>query len=112
MEMRAKDPRYRIEPQGGEDGGLPLVIQPRGDARVGHLCEWLRERPDWVQDRLTAHGALLFRGFEVDAGEDFEQVARSVYPELKNEYLRTSPSRRRIPSSRRIHGADPTALHT
>ena len=60
METRAKDPRYQIEPQGGED---------------------------------------------------FEQVARAVDPELKNEYLSTSPSRRRTPSSCRIHGADPTALH-
>jgi hypothetical protein len=80
---------YRIAPLNAS--GLPLVVRPDGDAGVTRLVAWLRERPDWVQDRLAAHGALLFRGFAVASGEDFEAIARAIDPELKNEYLGTSP---------------------
>ncbi len=74
---------------------LPLVILPGGDdatARdVGALCQWLKDESDQVQRWLTEHGALWFRGFAVEGPEDFERVARAVDPELKNEYLGTSP---------------------
>ncbi len=84
METRAKDPRYRIEPQGGEEGGLPLVIQPRGDARVGRLCEWLRERPDWVQDRLTTHGAPRFAASRSTAVRTSSRWRRSAASRASN----------------------------
>jgi alpha-ketoglutarate-dependent taurine dioxygenase len=80
---------YRV---GGE---LPLTIQPpAGDPAlrdVGWLCQWLKERSEWVQERLAHHGALRFRGFEVEGPEDFERIARAVDDELKNDYLGTSP---------------------
>jgi alpha-ketoglutarate-dependent taurine dioxygenase len=71
--------------------GLPLRIEPDGDADVDRLCEWLRARAAWVQERLTAHGALLFRGFPVHDAPTFERVARAVDDHLQNEYLGTSP---------------------
>ncbi|NNL67239.1 MAG: taurine catabolism dioxygenase TauD [Myxococcales bacterium] len=80
---------YRIEPLDAR--GLPLVVRPGSDASIPGLVAWLRERPDWVAERMVEHGALLFRGFAVSDGEDFEQVARAIDPELANEYLGTSP---------------------
>lgn len=80
---------YRIGPLG--EAGLPLVVRPGSDASIPTLLGWLQERPEWVQDQLSAHGALLFRGFAVTDGEDFERVARAIDPELKKEYLGTSP---------------------
>ena len=78
-----------------EDRELPLVVRPGGEdeaARdVGALCQWLKEEASWVQEQLTGHGAILFRGFAVESAEDFERLARAVDPELKNEYLGTSP---------------------
>ncbi|MBX3027380.1 TauD/TfdA family dioxygenase [bacterium] len=71
--------------------GLPLCIEPSDDADVGRLCDWLRAHPDWVQEQLTAHGALLFRGFPIDDAPTFERVARAIDDHLKNEYLGTSP---------------------
>ncbi|HSQ00040.1 MAG TPA: TauD/TfdA family dioxygenase [Candidatus Dormibacteraeota bacterium] len=71
--------------------GLPLCIEPTDDTDVGHLCDWLRDNADWVQERLTAHGALLFRGFPIFDAPTFERVARAVDEHLKNEYLGTSP---------------------
>jgi alpha-ketoglutarate-dependent taurine dioxygenase len=44
-----------------------------------------------VQERLTAHGALLFRGFPVPDAAAFERLARAIDDELQNEYLGTSP---------------------
>ncbi|MEE9607952.1 MAG: TauD/TfdA family dioxygenase [Myxococcota bacterium] len=82
----AIDAPYEI---GGE---LPLAIRPRGSGRdVASLVGWLGENAGWVQESLTQHGALLFRGFEVRGPEDFEAVARAVDDDLKNEYLGTSP---------------------
>ncbi len=77
------------------DGELPLRIQPRGASESARdpdsLCAWLREHADWVQEKLTHHGALLFRGFAIGGPEDFERLAAAIDPELKNEYLGTSP---------------------
>lgn len=81
--------RYRIRlPKAGRP---PLEVAPAGDADLGHLCDWLRDRPDWVQEQLVEHGALRFRGFPVDGPEAFERLARAVDGDLKNEYLGTSP---------------------
>ena len=84
-------PAYQIEPL--DERGLPLVVRPEdgGDTGVARLVAWLRERPEWVAEKQTAHGALLFRGFDVRDGDDFEAIARAVDPELANEYLGTSP---------------------
>jgi alpha-ketoglutarate-dependent taurine dioxygenase len=75
----------------GRPDGLPLVVRPGADAGLGRLCGWLRDNEEWVQHRLALHGAILFRGFAVRSARDFEALARAVDPELKNEYLGTSP---------------------
>jgi len=76
-------------------GELPLTITPRpgnpsGADRDG-LCQWLRANRDWVQEQLAQHGALRFRGFAIREPIEFEAVAAAVDPELKNQYLGTSP---------------------
>ena len=80
---------YEIAPL--TESGLPLAIRAGQDGSVARLAAWLRERPEWVAEQLTAHGALLFRGFSVRGGDDFETVARAIEPELAKEYLGTSP---------------------
>ena len=74
-------------------GDLPLTIRPRdGTSRsVEALCAWLRERSDEVAEELTRHGALRFRGFDVSEPGDFERIARAIEPDLKRDYLGTSP---------------------
>jgi len=75
----------------GGSGSLPLLVTP-GTARTpAALADWLRGNADWLQSNLREHGALLFRGFGVSGESDLEAVARAVAPELKNEYLGTSP---------------------
>lgn len=84
-------PPYDVSTLDGDPNGLPLVVRPAGDPSVARLVGWLREHPDWVQERITRHGAILFRGFAVGSPDDFERVARAIDDELKNEYLGTSP---------------------
>ena len=82
---------YDIHVWQGTGEGFPLVIQARDDRDPARLCRFLAEHHDWALQKLSAHGALLFRGFDVGDAPAFEQVARAVDPELKNEYLGTSP---------------------
>jgi alpha-ketoglutarate-dependent taurine dioxygenase len=76
-------------------GALPLTVRPRpGDAAGADraaLCAWLRANRQWVQQKLTEHGALRFRGFDIREAIEFEEVAAALDPDLKNEYLGTSP---------------------
>jgi alpha-ketoglutarate-dependent taurine dioxygenase len=84
---------YRIAPWSTRDAGLPLVVDAAGTTALDTLTAWLRERADWVTDRLTEHGALLFRGFRVHTPLAFEAVARAISPDLGNHYLGTPANR-------------------
>jgi hypothetical protein len=75
----------------GAAAETPLLVTP-GQARTAtELGAWLRDNGDWISSRLLLHGALLFRGFGVGTADDFETIARAVDPDLKNDYLGTSP---------------------
>jgi len=76
---------YGIRPWEGSSEGFPLVIQARDDRDPARLCRFLAEHHEWALQSLAAHGALLFRGFDVEDAPVFERVARAVDPELKNE---------------------------
>ena len=52
---------------------------------------WLGSRRETLAAKLLAHGAILLRGFSVDEPIDFERVARAIAPDLKKDYLGTSP---------------------
>lgn len=67
------------------------MFEPAGDPRVDALCDWLDAERACLSGQLRTHGAVLLRGFDVRAPLDFERVARAVDPELKSEYLGTSP---------------------
>jgi hypothetical protein len=70
----------------------PLVVRaPQADTGVATLCDSLRAHADWVGQSLAKHGALLLSGFDVSTAADFENVARAIDDDLKNEYLGTSP---------------------
>lgn len=77
------------------DARLPLIVQPgaQPDGIRNHesLVEWLVAHRDWANEQLRTHGALLFRGFGVRHVDEVEAIARAIDPDLKNEYLGTSP---------------------
>ncbi|HEV8581216.1 MAG TPA: amino acid adenylation domain-containing protein [Thermoanaerobaculia bacterium] len=62
---------------------LPLVLHPvAGDV---DLAEWCRAQREPIESDLLRYGAILFRGFGVDAPEAFEPVAAALCRELFNE---------------------------
>ncbi len=85
MPPRLEHQRYRIT------GDLPLTVEAVADSAVDNLCQWLVQSASDVQAALRTHGAIRFRGFAVDSPAAFERVARAISPELKNDYLGTSP---------------------
>ena len=89
MSVASNEPLIRT--WNAQPDGLPLVVEARAERSVDALLDWIAARHDLVKDRLLAHGAILFRGFEVFDAPAFERVARAVSPVLQNEYLGTSP---------------------
>lgn len=67
---------------------LPLV---RGAGGLAGLLDFVDLHRGWLTDQLATRGAALLRGFGLRTPAEFEAAARAVEPELKNEYLGTSP---------------------
>ena len=83
------------------DGGreFPLVVEPNAEAV--NLVSWAAGQRDWVEAELLRHEAILFRGFDLDSQERFEQFARAVAPELRDNFL-ASHGREPFQGPRRI----------
>ncbi|GAX45366.1 amino acid adenylation [Tolypothrix sp. NIES-4075] len=63
---------------------LPLVIQPAIDNI--DLVDWFQNSREFVEQKLSKHGALLFRGFNNNLLPDvFEQFALAICSDLFNE---------------------------
>ncbi|MEA5516370.1 condensation domain-containing protein, partial [Nodularia sp. UHCC 0506] len=63
---------------------LPLVIQPNDDEI--NLVSWVQNNREFIEKELLKHGAILFRGFDVDSESKFESFAQAIYPDLFGEY--------------------------
>lgn len=84
----AQNPPYRI------DGELPRTLHAGTSAEqrsVERLCDWLRAESARIGGWLRQHGALRFRGFDVQGPAEFEAIARAIDPGLGRHYLGTSP---------------------
>ena len=62
---------------------LPLVIRPL--VADLDLADWAAANAARLETDLLRHGAILFRGFGIDAPEAFEGFARTLCPDLFNE---------------------------
>lgn len=68
---------------------LPLVIQP---AVAGlDLPQWARSNRDFIRQRLQRHGGILFRGFNLNAVNEFELLLQSLSGELLEYSYRSTP---------------------
>lgn len=66
------------------------VIEGQG-VSTETLTQWIAQHRDEIETEWVRHGALRLRGFDVLGAEAFEQVALALEPDLKNDYLGTSP---------------------
>jgi alpha-ketoglutarate-dependent taurine dioxygenase len=58
------------------DSQLPLVIQPAVEGTL--LSDWARANHDLLTSGLHKHGGILFRGFAINTGVEFEQFVKAV----------------------------------
>lgn len=71
---------------------LPLIIEPNGEGKSKQaLLQWMNINKDSLSQKFTKHGAILFRGFDIETPTDFEDVALHVDPRLEHSYYGTSP---------------------
>ena len=71
---------------------LPLIVEPNGSGRSKEeLLAWMQQNKESLQQKFYKHGAILFRGFDIDTPKDFESGALQTDPRLKNDYYGTSP---------------------
>jgi alpha-ketoglutarate-dependent taurine dioxygenase len=63
---------------------LPLLVMPA--VNDFDLIAWARRSREWIESRLTDHGALLLRGCGIASVERFEAFARVICPDLFGEY--------------------------
>ena len=72
-------------------GSTPLILEAGAKTSHRELCNWIDGNAEIIERLLINHGAILFRGFDVDEAADFERIARAFDDQLQNEYLGTSP---------------------
>ena len=63
---------------------LPLVIEPDSDEI--DLADWAASNREFIENNLLKHGAILFRGFNINCVPEFEKVANAIHPNLFGEY--------------------------
>jgi amino acid adenylation domain-containing protein len=63
---------------------LPLVIEPDSDEI--DLADWASSHREFIETNLFKHGAILFRGFDLNFASEFETVANAIHPNLFGEY--------------------------
>ena len=63
---------------------MPLVFEP--DTEEIDLVAWAPANRALIDRKLLEHGALLFRGFDVNTVARFEKFAEALCPELFGEY--------------------------
>lgn len=68
---------------------LPLVIRPALEGVS--LPNWVSANAAFVQEQLSRHGAILFRGFGKSSPADFERFINAAAGELLEYVERSSP---------------------
>lgn len=68
---------------------LPLVIEP--SLENVNVADWAELSREWLEEKLLKHGGILFRGFEMNDVERFEELALAVSTQLLDYGERSSP---------------------
>jgi alpha-ketoglutarate-dependent taurine dioxygenase len=64
---------------------VPFVVEyvsDNGRPESGLLTSWYQENVDFVEQKLLEHGAILFRGFDINTPASFARLTRSIAPGL------------------------------
>jgi hypothetical protein len=90
MFLRTKPKKVELPPEEvvetgylAEGQAAPLVIGPA--AKAVDLVDWVLSARAFLETRLARHGALLFRGFQLDPERDFQRFAAALCQSLLND---------------------------
>src|SRR5688572_14130792 len=68
---------------------FPLVIEPQ--TAGFNLAAWTESNREFIEFQLLEHGAILFRGFNIEGLSHFEKCARAISGELLDYRERAAP---------------------
>ncbi len=71
------------------DGELPLLVEPASEGV--DLATWAERNRARIEDDLSTHGGILFRGFPLTQVEDFRRAVRGISSDLLEYKERSSP---------------------
>ncbi len=66
------------------DQALPLIMEPA--AEQVDLADWARSKRDYINEKQSIHGGILFRGFGLKGAADHERVTSAICNELYGDY--------------------------
>jgi alpha-ketoglutarate-dependent taurine dioxygenase len=107
--MTATQLAFRIQALDTKRPDGPALIQPEGSDSP-NLAAFIAQEADQLRALQLVHGALLFRGWRVPSPADFEAAAAALQPDLKNDYLGTSP-RNQVPGTQFVFTASELPPH-
>jgi hypothetical protein len=70
------------------DRAFPLLAQPTTNGVS--LVDWCHEHRERVQESIAEHGAILFRGFDVNGQTGFESVVDCLFDKKLDPVYRTT----------------------
>ncbi|MET0625800.1 MAG: TauD/TfdA family dioxygenase [Pyrinomonadaceae bacterium] len=70
-------------------GPLPLVVRPA--VKDVNLADWAAVNREFIASQLLAHGACLFRGFNLRSVTEFERLIKAVSGRLLEYTYRSTP---------------------
>jgi len=68
---------------------LPLVLEPAVEGLS--LVDWAASNRRHIEQELLRYGAILFRGFNVNTVDEFEQFMKNLTGELLEYSYRSTP---------------------
>ena len=86
----------------------PFILVPKQSADKKSLLTLISEEKTSLKLDLVKNGSVLFRGFDINTPEDFEEVALALEPGLQNNYAGTSPRNSRTDF---VHSASELPAH-
>ena len=64
-----------------------LEITPVQDSSPEYLREWVEENYQLIEDKITLHGGILFKGFDIKTATDFEDIVLSIDANLADKHI-------------------------
>lgn len=73
----------------GDGRNLPLIIEPVIGGVV--LASWAKSNKEFIDSKLSEHGAILFRGFDISKVEEFHEFVTGTSGSPLDYVERSSP---------------------